>query len=76
MERLRNIFFVLLVLTILASCTSQKQTESKPNIVFILADDCSYYDIGSYGSKDAITPNIDQLALDGMKFNKCWKSVV
>ncbi len=74
MERLRNMYFMMLVLAILASCTSQKQTESKPNIVFILADDCSYYDIGTYGSKDAITPNIDQLALDGMKFNKCYQS--
>lgn len=74
MERLRNIFLLVLIFTNLASCTFQKQSESKPNIVFILADDCSYYDIGAYGSKDAITPNIDQLARDGMKFNKCYQS--
>jgi uncharacterized sulfatase len=51
-----------------------EEIETKPNIVFMLADDCSYYDIGAYGSKDAITPNIDQLARNGMKFNKCYQA--
>ena len=40
----------------------------KPNIVFVLADDLTFRDIGCYGSNDAITPNIDQLAAEGMKF--------
>lgn len=56
------------------ACTPAEEFISKPNIVFILADDCSYYDLGAYGSIDAITPNIDQLANDGMKFNKCYQS--
>lgn len=56
------------------ACSPSETTQSKPNIVFMLADDCSYYDIGTYGSNDAITPNIDQLARDGMKFNKCYQS--
>ncbi|WP_020530082.1 sulfatase family protein [Flexithrix dorotheae] len=45
-----------------------------PNIVFILADDCTKWDIGTYGSKDAVTPTIDQLALDGMKFTRCYQA--
>ncbi len=65
---------ILLTTIGLFTCTEKMQTHNQPNIVFILADDCSYWDIGAYGSKDAITPNIDQLAKDGMKFTKCYQS--
>lgn len=41
---------------------------SKPNILFILADDLGYGDIGSYGCEDIKTPILDQLAADGLKF--------
>ena len=39
-----------------------------PNIIFILSDDQGYADLGSYGSKTIETPNIDQLAVEGVKF--------
>ena len=71
-ERYLSVLFVLLVMV--AGCQHKRPTVEKPNIVFMLADDCSYWDIGTYGSKDAITPNIDQLAEDGMKFTKCYQS--
>ncbi len=48
--------------------------ERKPNIVFIMADDLGYTDLGSFGSKYYETPNIDRLARDGMKltsFHQC-----
>ncbi|GHB64801.1 sulfatase-like hydrolase/transferase [Persicitalea jodogahamensis] len=48
--------------------------QSKPNIVFLLADDCSSWDIGVYGSKDSKTPTIDRLASEGMRFTKCYQS--
>ncbi|MBJ25189.1 MAG: arylsulfatase [Flavobacteriaceae bacterium] len=41
---------------------------SLPNIIFILSDDQGYGDLGSYGSKTIKTPNIDQLAVEGVKF--------
>ena len=47
---------------------SSKNTK-KPNIVFILADDMGYNELGSYGGKIIETPNIDQLAKEGMKFS-------
>jgi len=47
---------------------------SKPNIVVLLADDCSYWDIGCYGSRDSITPTIDKLAADGIRFTQCFQS--
>lgn len=41
----------------------------KPNIVFILADDLGYGELGCYGQEKIKTPNIDKLAAEGMKFN-------
>jgi len=42
----------------------------RPNIVFILADDLGYAELGCYGQKKIRTPNIDKLALQGMKFTQ------
>lgn len=44
-------------------------SDSKPNILIILADDCSRHDIGCYGSLNKVTPNIDTLAKTGMMFS-------
>ena len=50
---------------------------AKPNVVFILADDLGYSDIGSYGG-DIDTPNLDSLAKNGLRFTqfyntaRCW----
>lgn len=40
----------------------------KPNIIFIMADDLGYAELGCYGQKKIKTPNIDQLAAEGMRF--------
>ena len=42
--------------------------EKKPNIIYILADDLGYGELGCYGQKYIETPNIDQLARDGIRF--------
>jgi len=42
--------------------------QEKPNIIFIMADDLGYGDIGVYGQQLIKTPNIDKLSDDGMKF--------
>ncbi|MBK1853519.1 arylsulfatase [Verrucomicrobiaceae bacterium 5K15] len=43
---------------------------AKPNIVFILADDLGYGELGCYGQEKIMTPNVDQLAKEGLKFNQ------
>jgi N-sulfoglucosamine sulfohydrolase len=45
----------------------------QPNLVFIIADDCTFLDIGCYGGQ-AHTPNIDKLATEGMKFDRCFQA--
>jgi len=43
-----------------------------PNIVFIMADDLGYGELGCYGQKTLATPNIDRLAADGLRFTDCY----
>ncbi len=43
-----------------------------PNIVFLFADDLGYGDLGSYGQKKIRTPNLDQLAAEGVRFTQCY----
>jgi arylsulfatase A len=45
-----------------------KPTQKKPNIIFIMADDLGYGDLGCYGSTQIPTPNIDKLAAEGKRF--------
>ncbi|KAL2875640.1 hypothetical protein SGCOL_009101 [Colletotrichum sp. CLE4] len=47
-------------------------TDSRPNIVFIMADDHASKAISAYGAGINYTPNIDRLASEGMKFNHCY----
>ena len=76
-----NSFSKLLILLAFASfiigCESKKEevetvSESKTNIVFILADDLGYGDLGFLGQKYIETPNIDRLAKEGMFFSNFY----
>lgn len=73
-QTLKFISFILLLLFI-NSCDGKKDNQkevtplkSKPNIIFILADDLGYGDLGGYFGGDAHTPNIDRMAREGMLF--------
>ncbi len=59
----------LLVLLLWAAAFGGAQAASqRPNIVFILADDLGYTDVGCFGSKYYETPNIDRMAASGIRF--------
>lgn len=45
---------------------------TKPNILFILADDLGYGDLGCYGQKLVSTPNVDKLAAEGVRFTQVY----
>ena len=68
---MRTALFALLLLTVLASGVALGEAQSRhPNIVFILADDLGYGDIGCYKKKPSKipTPNIDRIAAEGIRF--------
>ncbi len=46
--------------------------ESKPNLIFILADDLGYAELGCYGQKKIRTPNLDRMAAEGMRFTQAY----
>jgi arylsulfatase A-like enzyme len=58
-------------LLILLLCASEVMA-AKPNIVFILADDLGISDLACYGRKEHNTPNLDQLAREGMRFTTAY----
>ena len=45
---------------------------SRPNILFILADDLGYADVSCYGRRDLTTPNIDRIAAEGVRFTQAY----
>ena len=63
----QNFLFFLAGFLLLAACR-QQVIPRKPNILFILADDLGYHDLGCMGSEFYETPNIDKIGLEGMIF--------
>jgi arylsulfatase len=65
-----SVFLLLILLSVMSCNTSEKEKLSKPNIIYILADDLGYAELGSYGQEKIETPNIDALATHGMRFTQ------
>lgn len=55
-------------------CITETPTsdQQSPNIIFILADDLGYGDLGSYGQQEIATPNLDRMAAGGMQFTRYY----
>ena len=70
------IFLSIGLFVIVGIGSAQKQVPRKPNIVYILADDLGYGDIGSYGQEKIETPHIDALARNGKKFTQHYAFAV
>jgi arylsulfatase A len=62
----------LLLLAVLCSLCLPVLADSKPNIVFILADDLGIDGVSCYGADKRKTPNIDKLAASGTRFQTCY----
>ncbi len=62
------------ILVLAASCTALAAPPRKPNILFIVADDLGYADVGFQGCKDIPTPNVDALATSGVRFTSGYVS--
>ena len=46
--------------------------EPRPNLIFLMADDLGYGDLGCYGQELIETPNIDRLATEGIRFTQAY----
>ena len=66
MQSLTKLFALVTMLTV--SRSAPAADHQPPNIVFILADDLGYTDVGCFGSEYYETPNIDRLAAGGLRF--------
>ncbi len=74
-----HIYYIFLIATVIClGCSSPKperdnEKKVRPNILLILADDLGWSDLGCYGSEVA-TPNLDQLAYDGLRFTQFYNT--
>jgi arylsulfatase A-like enzyme len=72
MSSVKFSFFIAVLCNLLACSenkgTTEKSQHENPNIIFVMVDDMGYGDLGCYGQKEIKTPNIDNLANDGIRF--------
>src|SRR5215211_3554438 len=64
--------FGWLGITILVLGALRAPAVDRPNVIFILADDLGYGDLGCYGQKLIQTPNLDRMAAEGMRFTQFY----
>lgn len=71
----RPFTIIFLIVFVISSCffsCSQRESESPPNLVLIIADDLAWDDLSCYGHPTIQTPNIDKLAEQGMLFKNAF----
>ena len=81
MNTIRKLWSLLFIAALVSSCKEAPKSEtilskddSPPNIIYILADDLGYAELGAYGQQHIETPNIDALASSGMLFSQHYSS--
>lgn len=68
----QNSVLVGTTLLLLPVITTYAQSNSKPNIIYIMCDDMGYGDLGCYGQTYISTPNLDNMAREGMRFTQAY----
>ena len=66
---------ILLMALSLAVAGFTAHAAGQPNVLIIMADDCTYNDLPLFGGQNAKTPNIDRLAVQGLTFNRAYLGV-
>ena len=72
---MRNLIYIGLAVVlglIYSNTTLAESSKSRPNIIFIMADDLGYGDLSCYGQSNFTTPHIDSLANEGMRFTQFY----
>lgn len=59
-------------LVMIQVCSAQRKQSGSPNIIYIMADDLGYADLGCYGQKTLRTPHLDQMAKEGARFTQFY----
>ena len=73
MPAIRTRFLIpIMILAALGAAVTAPAQSARPNILFVFADDHGWQAISAYGSKLIQTPNIDRLAEEGMRFDRCF----
>lgn len=72
MKSLHSLASAAIIAGLTLICTQPTLAAAKPNVIFILADDLGYGDLGCFGQKLIKTPNIDQLAKEGTRFTQAY----
>ena len=67
-SNIQGLILSLLLILLMTGCSPTAEEKTNPNIIFIMADDLGYGDLGCYGQGIIQTPNIDRLASSGLMF--------
>lgn len=59
---------------LMALAAGSALAQERPNVIFLVADDLGYGDLGCYGAKNVETPNADSVAASGLRFTNCHAS--
>ena len=65
----KNLLWAMMPL--MSACSGQQEAQ-KPNIIYIMCDDLGYNDLACYGQQYIITPNLDRMASEGMRFTQAY----
>ncbi len=65
--------YIMLFLILFSACKHKDETKvKKPNVIIIMTDDQGYQDVACYGSPDIKTPNLDQMAKEGLRLTNFY----